>query len=83
MIHVQLHIEIYKTPDPGHARNITQIACSRLKIWHKYIVHVQHIWAKPTPACRRPGGRLPVLGGGGLKRVRLVFNFPADGFRLH
>jgi hypothetical protein len=45
--HVQLHIEIDKTPDPGHTRNITQIACSRLKVWHKYIFHVQNIGARP------------------------------------
>ena len=55
------HIEIDKTPDPGHATNITQIACSRLKAWHKYIVHVQNIGAGHTPDCRWPGGRLPVL----------------------
>ena len=43
IICVQLRIEIDKTQDPGHARNIPQIACSRLKVWYKYIVHVQNI----------------------------------------
>ena len=58
-------IEIDKTPYLRHARNKTQTACSRLTVWHKYIVHVQLIGARPTPACLQvAGGRLPVVGGG-------------------
>ena len=70
-------IEIDKTPDLGHTINITQTACFRLKVWHKYIVHVQNIDARPTPACRWPGGRLLIRGRGGVwsKRVSLVLFF--------